>query len=82
MKQVSKEKYITIWRNKWITANASSIDDFITTFEDLAKQFKQWKEWGIELLDDGGIGDDYATFATDKMDVAIKAGYSITFSDG
>ena len=64
------------WRNKWITSNAGTIDDFINTFESLAKQFRQWKEWGIQLHNDGGVGDDYATFITDNMDVAIKAGFT------
>ncbi len=50
-----REIYITIWRNKWITAHATTIDDFIETFEFLAKQFRQWKEWGITLHSDGGI---------------------------
>ncbi|MFX1305155.1 MAG: hypothetical protein ACFFBV_13035 [Promethearchaeota archaeon] len=67
---------MTTWRNKWITSDAKTIDDFIDTFEFLAKKFKQWKEWGIELHDDGGVGDDYVTFITDNMDVAIRAGFT------
>jgi hypothetical protein len=55
---------------------AKSIDDFINTFESLAKTFKQWKEWGIELCDVGGVGDDYATFITDNIDIAIKADFA------
>jgi len=63
--KITKKIYRTTWRNKWITSNAGSIDDFIDTFEHLAKQFRQWKEWGISLYDGGGVGDDYATFITD-----------------
>lgn len=70
------------WRNKWITSDAKTIDDFIRTFEALAKKFKQWKEWGIQLYDDGGVGDDYAIFITDNMDVAIKAGFMFRSSSG
>jgi len=77
----SKKKYISTWRNKWITSQASTIDDFISTFEALAKQFRQWKEWGIKLHDDGAVGDDYATFITDDMDVAIKAGFTFYSGD-
>ena len=73
--------YITTWRNKWITSGATSIDDFIDTFKALAKQFQQWKEWGIKLDDDLGVGDDYATFITDDMDVAIKAGFTVYMGD-
>ncbi len=81
MRTVSKKTYTSTWRNKWITAHASTIDDFINTFEALAKQFRQWKEWGIKLEDDDGVGDDYATFITDDMDVAIKAGFMVYFGD-
>lgn len=73
--------YITIWRNKWITSNAKSIDDFINIFEALAKEFREWKDWGIQLNDDGGVGDDYATFTTDNMDIAIKAGFTVYIGD-
>ena len=32
---------------------------------------------GVKLHDDGEIGDDYATFITDDMDVAIKARFMV-----
>jgi len=73
--------YITIWRNKWITSNAKSIDDFINIFETLTKKFRVWKDWGIQLHDDGGIGDDYAAFITDNMDIAVKAGFTVYIGD-
>ena len=69
--------YIYTWRNKWITSQAKTIDDFISTFEALAKKFKDWKDWGKQLLDDGGAEEDYATFIINNMDIAIKAGFSI-----
>ena len=78
---MGKECYAYLWRNKWITSNAKTIDDFIQTFEALAQQFRKWKEWGIELYDDGGVGDDYATFITGNMDVAIKAGFIFYYMD-
>ena len=31
-----EEVYIITWRNKWITADAGSIDDFVKAFEKLA----------------------------------------------
>ncbi len=78
---MGKKIYKTIWRNKWITAGAKSIDDFINTFEGLANHFREWKELGITLEEDGGVIDDYATFSTDDMDVAIKAGFTFYFGD-
>jgi len=41
---MEKEVYITTWRNKWITSNAGSIDDFISKFEELAEMFRRWKK--------------------------------------
>ncbi|MHA2009487.1 MAG: hypothetical protein ACXABO_19900 [Promethearchaeota archaeon] len=79
--KIPKTFYTTTWRNKWITANAGTIDDFIDVFEALAKKFREWKEWGIQLSDDGAVGDDYAAFITNDMDIAIKAGFSITYLD-
>jgi len=79
--KIPKTFYTTTWRNKWITANAGTIDDFINIFEALAKQFREWKKWGIELSDDGAVGDDYAAFITDDMDIAIRAGFTFTYVD-
>ena len=69
------------WRNKWITAHAGSIDDFIKTFETLANKFRQWKEWGIRLIEDGAVSNDYATFVTDNVNIAIKAGFTFYMGD-
>jgi len=78
---MGKIRYVYSWRNKWITSHAGSIDDFIKTFEGLAKMFKEWKEMGIKLNPDSGIGDDYAEFYTDDMDVAIKAQFTFYLDD-
>jgi len=77
MKKIS---YCTIWRNKWITSHARTIEDFIVTFEQLAIIFKKWKEMGIKLSNDSGIGDDYARFYTSNIDVALKANFVFQFS--
>jgi len=78
---MEKTKYVSTWRNKWITAGAGSIDDFIKTFEALAKMFKEWKEMGIKLSPESSTGDDYAEFYAEDMDVAIKAGFTIYLGD-
>ena len=78
---MEKTKYVSTWRNKWITSNASSIDDFIGTFGALAKMFKEWKELGIRLNPDSSTGDDYAEFYTNDMEVAIKAGFTFTMGE-
>ncbi len=78
---MGKTRYVSVWRNKWITSQAGSIDDFIKTFEGLAQMFKEWKEMGITLNPDSGIGDDYAEFYTDDMDMAIKAQFTFYSGD-
>jgi len=74
---MTKPIYMMNWRNKWITARADSIDDFITTYDSLAAHFRKLKEWGITLYEDGGVGDDYATFITDDMETAVRAGFVV-----
>jgi len=76
-----KTRYVSTWRNKWITAGASSIDDFVHVFDHLAKKFQEWKEMGIKLDPESSMGDDYADFYTEDMDVAIKAGFTVHFDD-
>ncbi len=73
---MGKIRYVSVWRNKWITSHASSIDDFIKTFEGLARMYMEWKEMGIKLNPDSDIGGDYAEFYTDDMDVAIRAHFT------
>jgi hypothetical protein len=77
---MSDLKYAMTWRNKWITAGATSIDNFIETLERITEMFRKWKAFGIELNDTGGVADDYAEFITEDMDTAIKAGF--TFHQG
>ncbi len=37
------KKYITVWRNKWITDKAGSIDDFIKVYKNLEELMQRWK---------------------------------------
>jgi len=68
-------KYEFLWRNKWITFDAETIDDFIKTYEQLAQMFKDWKAKGVELDKESGVSDDYATFYTENEDVAKEYGF-------
>ena len=78
---MEKTKYVSTWRNKWITSGAASIDDFIKIFEGLANKWKEWKKMGIKLDPESDTGSDYAEFYTDDMDVAIKAGFTVYISE-
>ena len=72
-----RKKYITTFRNKWITSSAGSIDDFIEVYEDLAGMMRRWKDKGIILDPDilGGVGEDYAQFCTNDETVAQQEGF-------
>ena len=74
---MEKTRYFSTWQNNWITTHASSIENFVQTFEDLAKMFKEWIEMGIKLHPDSSTGEDYAEFYTEDMKMAIKAGFTI-----
>ena len=42
---MEKTRYVSTWRNKWITSGAGSIDDFIKTYEYLAKSLRNGRKW-------------------------------------
>ena len=73
----SGKKYVTTWRNKWLTSKAGSIDDFIKIYEETAELMRRWKSEGIIIDPDiiGNFGDDYAQFCTYDERVAIKEGF-------
>jgi len=75
MKEKFKAQYVYLWRNKWITSGARSIDDFISVYEQLLNKLKRWKVQGIKLQIDTGIRDDYAEFYTFNEEVAKKEGF-------
>lgn len=66
--------YEMLWRNKWITSNAQTIDDMIAVYKSLVEEFEEMKADGIILDPDGGTGDDYARLITEDKAVAEKHG--------
>jgi len=75
MKEKAKAQYVYLWRNKWITSGARSIDDFIGIYEELLSKLRRWKGQGIKLQIDQGIMDDYAEFYTFDEAAAKKEGF-------
>lgn len=65
--------YETIWRNKWITSDAISIDDMIVNLENAINELKEFKDSNIEA-DFSGAGDDYIYFRTNDIVTADKFG--------
>lgn len=70
----ARRRYMTIWRNKWLTAEAKSIEDMISMLRSAADNLDQMRKDGVVLDDDGGVGDDYARLVTMDPTVAEKYG--------
>jgi hypothetical protein len=69
-----KKKYEALWRNKWLTADAKSIDEMIAALRAAADRLEEMRKAGVILEEAGGIVDDYATLVTTDLDVAKRFG--------
>ena len=69
-----RRRYITTWRNKWVTAGAKSIEDMILHIRVAADQLERMRADGVVLDDNGSIADDYAQLVTTDPNVAAKYG--------
>ncbi len=70
----ARKRYVTTWRNKWVIAEAKSIEDMISMLRAAADQLDQMRKDGIVLDDNGRIRDDYADLVTTDGKVAEKYG--------
>lgn len=59
-----KKRYSCLWRNKWLTSEAKTIDDMIEGLRAAAYDLEKMKDAGIILDPDSGISDDYADLYT------------------
>ena len=66
--------HMMVWRNKWLTADAKSIDDMIDALSGAAEYLRQMKADGVTLDPEGGTGDDYAYLVTSDPAIAKKYG--------
>ena len=68
-------KYSYLHQNRWVTAHAQDIDDFIQAYEDLVEVFKEWKARGVVLNLESSIADDHAEFLTSDDELAEEYGF-------
>ena len=66
-------RYSLTWRNKWLTADATTIDDMIAALEGAAAELRALRDAGVQL--EGGAEDDYAYLVTTDPAVAAKHGF-------
>lgn len=70
----ARKRYVTTWRNKWLTADAKTIEDMTNMLRAAADHLDQMRKDGVVLEDNGGVGDDYARLMTTDPKVAEKYG--------
>ena len=68
----SRIRYIKLWRNKWLTAEAKSIEDMVTSLREAADLLAAMRADGVTLDPEGGTADDYAYLVTTDLEVAKK----------
>lgn len=69
-----KRRYIQIWRNKFLTVHAISLEEMINNLNDSVVILKAMKADGVTLDPDGGTADDYAYLVTTDPAIAGKYG--------
>ena len=66
------KRYMRIWRNKFQTLDARSLDEMIAMLDDAVGTLKAMRADGVHLDPNGGTADDYAYLVTTDPDVAKK----------
>jgi hypothetical protein len=70
----ARKRYVTIWRNKWLTAEAKSIEEMIVMLHAAANRLDQMRKDGVVLDDGSGVADDYAHLVTLDPKIAERYG--------
>ncbi|HUY32631.1 MAG TPA: nucleotidyl transferase AbiEii/AbiGii toxin family protein [Pirellulales bacterium] len=65
-------RYVTIWRNKFLTIDAKSLDEMIEGAREAAALLDAMRADGVTLDSGGGTADDYAYLVTTDPEVARK----------
>ncbi len=68
----ARRRYVTLWRNKWLTSEAKTIEDMVGLLRNAADTLEAMRHDGVALEDDGAAGDDYAHLVTTDPAVAKK----------
>ena len=66
------KRYITLWRNKWLTSEAKSLQDMVDGLQSASDRLRAMLADGVTLEPDGGTSDDYAHLVTTDPTIAKK----------
>jgi Ran GTPase-activating protein (RanGAP) involved in mRNA processing and transport len=72
---VIEKQYEMLWRNKWLTANATSLDEMIDHLQQAVDELRAMRAAGVTLSEDSAMPDDYAELVTADPKVAEKFGF-------
>jgi hypothetical protein len=72
---VIEKQYEMSWRNKWLTANATSINEMIDHLQQAVDELRAMRAAGVTLAEHSAMGDDYAELVTTDPKVAEKFGF-------
>jgi hypothetical protein len=70
--QPRPKRYLLIWRNKFLTLEAGSLEDMVSSLHEAAATLEHMRKDGVFLDPDGGTADDYAYLVTTDPEVAQK----------
>lgn len=70
----ARRRYVLLWRNKFLTTEAESIEDMARILREASDQLSAMLADGVVLDPDGGTGDDYAMLVTEDPAIAEKYG--------
>lgn len=68
----SNKRYMTLWRNKFLTTEAKTIDDMAKGLREAAELLEAMIKDGVQLDPEGGTSDDYSYLFTTDPEVAKK----------
>jgi hypothetical protein len=67
--------YELTWRNKFLTTHVTTFDEMIDALQEAVDELRAMRAAGVELADNGGVVDDYATLVTSDPAVAERFGF-------
>ena len=70
-----QKEFEKMWRNKWLTWSARSLDDMIELLRAAADELAEMNEAGVTLDLHSDIMGDYATLITTDANVAEEYGF-------
>ena len=70
--RATEKRYVLLWRNKFLTLEAKSLDEMIATLDHAVQELRKMKADGVVLDPGGGTADDYAQLVTTDPDVARR----------